>query len=77
MKLSNIAILALRGCPRDTKIKIAAALNISLNTFYRLIKENDRDGDLTKATALRVIAGETGLGDSQILEQELKETVNK
>lgn len=76
MKLSKIAILALRGCPRRTKQKIADELSMSLNTFYRLINENERDGDLTKATALKTIAGVTGLDDSQILE-ESAESVSK
>lgn len=72
MKLSNIAVLALRGCSRDTKIKIAEALDISLNTLYRHINENKDNGELTKARAIQVIGEETGLNQPEILEETVE-----
>lgn len=67
MKLTNIAILAIRG-KRGTSGIIAKALGVSDNTVYRLLKENH--DDLTKAAVLEIIKAETGLGDDQILERD-------
>lgn len=66
MKLTHLAILAVRGS-KDIVPKLAAALKVSRPTVYRLIKENHEN--LTKAAALRVIREETGMEDSQILEE--------
>lgn len=67
MKLTRIAILALRGFSSDAKARLADALGISLSTLHRYI--NDNDDNLTKAAALTVIREETGLLDSEILEE--------
>lgn len=64
MKLSHIAILAVRGS-RGIVDKLATALDVTDKTVYRYIKENS--DELTKAAALNVIRTETGLTDEQIL----------
>lgn len=65
MKLSNVAILALRGLDRSGKESLADSLGVSVSTVNRYIAEND--DNLTKAAALQVIRGITGLPDGEIL----------
>ena len=65
MRLTNIAILAIRG-KKGTSGKIAEVLGLSTNRVYTLLKENN--DDLTKAAVLDVIRAETGLTTEQILE---------
>lgn len=75
MKLSKIALLAVRGaCPAIID-KLSEAGIGSKPTIYRYI--NDNDDNLTKAAALKVIREETGLTDEQILEDTPTEAVNK
>lgn len=65
MKLSRIALLAIRGaCPGIVK-QLASAIAVSEPSIYRYI--NDNDDNLTKAAALAVIREKTGLTDSEIL----------
>lgn len=73
MKLSIEAIKALTVRTRN---RLALELDCSIPTIDRWIKANEPNGDLTKASAVKIIAEETGLDDSQILE-ESAETVNK
>lgn len=70
MRLSKTAVLALRGHTKQRKAQIASKLDMSVNTLYRLINENQDNGDLTKVKALQVISEETGLEQSQILEED-------
>lgn len=65
MRLSKVAILALRGSGGDVKKKLAEAAGVSEPTLYRYIADND--DNLTKAAVLQVIREVTGLGDGQIL----------
>lgn len=51
---------------------IAHALKCSEQWINRVIKANRNNGPLTTAAALAVIREETGLKDSQILEEEKK-----
>lgn len=67
MKLSKIALLAIRGGV-DIRRKIAEALKVSEQSVYRWVAEND--DNLTKAAALVIIKQETGLTDQEILEEE-------
>jgi hypothetical protein len=53
-----------------TAAMIALALGLSEDWIKRLAKKNKENGDLTKAKALQVIREETGLTDSEILEEE-------
>lgn len=74
MKLSKLAILAIRGS-KDLREKIAAEMKASLGTVNRWVADND--DNLTKAAALKVIREELELTDSELLEEEEdeKETV--
>lgn len=51
----------------QTRLKLAAALDVSENTIRNYI--NWKHDNLTKAAALKVIREETGLTDSEILEE--------
>lgn len=68
MRISKLALLAIKGMRAEGIGKLATALNTSDKTIYRYIKNND--DNLTKAAALAVIREETGMDDSQILEEE-------
>lgn len=68
MKLSKLAILVIKGSEVDFKERLAEAIGVSIQTFYRYVVEND--DSLTKASVLKLIRIETGLSDDQILEEE-------
>lgn len=68
MRLSRIAILAIKGASPGIVEKLAEAIDVSEPTIYRYI--NDNDDNLTKAAALAIIREEIGLSDEQILEVE-------
>ena len=75
MKISKTAIFALRGAGADGKQKLAGALGVSDPTVYRYIQDNETNGALTKAMAIRAISEITGLSEDLILEEEpVKET---
>lgn len=67
MRLSTAGISILRGnkaiwrATRD-------ALGVSTTSMYRYVQAND--SELTKAAALKVLREETGLTDSELLEEE-------
>jgi hypothetical protein len=67
MRLTHLAIIAIRGS-KGIVPKLADAIKCSEPSVYKYIRENAPE--LTLAAALRVIRDETGLGDSQILEEE-------
>lgn len=69
MKLSKIAVLAIRGS-RDCKVRLSKEMQVNLNSIFRWLSENADNGDLTKALAVKIIEQETGLQDHQILESE-------
>lgn len=75
MKLTNIAILALKGSDQGIKERIAEAVGVTPSTVYRWISENNKG--LTLAASLKIIGNETGLTNEQMLEQEELSTVNK
>lgn len=66
MKLS---IRAIKSIITRTKNRLALELDCSVQTVDRWIRENEDNGSLTKAIAVRVISEETGLDESQILEE--------
>lgn len=68
MKLTHIAILAVKGSGKDMIDKLAEALRVTDKTVYRYISDNS--DELTKAAALKVIREVTGLTDEQILETQ-------
>lgn len=67
MKLSRIAILAIRGASPGIIKRLAEAIEASEPSIYKWISDNH--SNLTKAAAMKVIREETGLTDEQILEQ--------
>lgn len=69
MKLTKKALDAINETP--IRLKLALALECGERTIFRYITDNN--DDLTKAAALRVIREETGLTDSQILEDVTEE----
>jgi hypothetical protein len=69
MRLSKIAILALKGMGTDVKEKIATATGTKPGTVYLWIQENKANGHLTKAAVVQIIEMETGLSQDQILEE--------
>jgi hypothetical protein len=71
MRLSKIAILAVKGTDTEFRGRMAEKCNVSINTINRWIREND--DNLTKADPLQMIREETGLSDQEILEEEVKE----
>lgn len=70
MKLTKTAILALRGTSKEFKQLLAKELDSSYKSLQRWIGANDENGPLTKAKATEMIQKETGLEDSQILEED-------
>lgn len=65
MKLTQKAIDAITV---RTKNRIALELNCSVPTVDRWIKENEDNGDMTKAKVVEIIQEETELLKGQILE---------
>jgi predicted transcriptional regulator len=69
MKLSTVAILAIRG-HKGMKKKIAALLRVSEATVYNYLASNN--DNLTKAAITDLIQKETGLSINQIVIAEDK-----
>lgn len=67
MKLNTVGISMLRGNKPLWEL-VRNALDVSKNTMYRYVADNDEV--LTQASVLKVIREETGLTDSEILEEE-------
>lgn len=67
MKLSSKAISKINV---RAKNMLALELDCSVQTVERWIKENEENGKLTTAKAVQVISEVTGLGQSQILEED-------
>jgi hypothetical protein len=71
MKLSEKALHAMTVRARN---RIALELDCSVPTVDRWIKENEDNGDLTKALAVQIISEETGISPEEILEEsDIKE----
>lgn len=70
MRLSQKAIEAINN--RATILKLALQLDFTELWVNRLIAANKDDAALTNASALKVIREETGLTDSEILQQEIE-----
>lgn len=77
MKLKQTIIERLQK-DRIFRVKIADALGFTEVWIDKLIGTNKDNGPLTTIKSILVIREETGLSDSQILEEETEnETVNK
>lgn len=70
MKISDKALEAITT---KAKNRIALAMDCSVYTVDRWIKNNESDGDLTKPTIVAIISEETELPVSKILEKEESE----
>jgi hypothetical protein len=68
MKLTERAIGLINN--RRIILKLALVLDFTELWINKLIAANKEDAALTSATALKVIREETGLTDSEILEEE-------
>lgn len=68
MRLSQKAIEAINN--RATILRLALVLNFTELWVNKLIAANKDDAALTNASALKVIREETGLTDSEILQEE-------
>lgn len=73
MKLNTAGISIIRG-NKGLWEAVRGVLGVSKNTFYRYVADNDIV--LTQASVLKVIREETGLTDSEILEESV-ETATK
>lgn len=66
MILSGLAISKISV---KTKNRLAIEMNCSVQTIERWIKQNKENNGLTTAVAIQVIGEETGLDQSEILEE--------
>jgi hypothetical protein len=68
---------ALGGITLRAKNRIALELDCSVQTVERWMKENENNGNLTKAKAVSIISEETGLNEQDILEDSRVEEEQK
>lgn len=68
MKLSQIALQKIMDS-RSLPKKLRDALGVSRVTMWKYLKDNEDNGELTKAMVIQIIKEETGLIDSEILEE--------
>lgn len=68
MKISNLALAALKGLRLEDKKRVANEMGLTMDTFYRWLRTNDEK--LTMAACTTVIKKEFGLTDEQILETQ-------
>lgn len=76
MKVRQLIIDQLKA-NRVFRLKLAVVLNFTELWMERVINANKDNGHLTTAKALQVIKQETGLSDSDILEEKTVATINK
>lgn len=74
MKLTQKAIDAIKNNKR-VRARLQLDLDKSEFTINRYIADNDTNGMLTTAAALRVIREELEIGDSEILEENNEKSV--
>ena len=75
MKLTNNTIAAING-NRSAIMRLAIVLGFSERWILRVIGKNKKNGPLTTIAALQIIREETGLSDSEILEDSDAELAN-
>jgi DNA-binding transcriptional regulator YiaG len=68
MKLSKVAILALRGMDRVARKSLADQMGVTEDTLYRWMRTNDEK--FTLAAHLMVLRRELGLTDNDLLEED-------
>lgn len=67
MKLSKLAILAIKGAELGLKTRIQEETGVHYATVCKWIQKNEDNGELTKASMVKIIQEETGLTTDQIL----------
>jgi len=67
MRLSQKALQQINTT--QVRLRLAMQFNCTERWISQLIKENQSDGDLTKASAMQIIREQTGLTDAEILEE--------
>lgn len=68
MRLSQKALQQINTT--QVRLRLAMQFDCTERWISQLIKENQSDGDLTKASALQIIREQTGLNDTEILEED-------
>jgi hypothetical protein len=68
MRLSKVAILAIRGMDRDERKRLSDRMGITEDTMYRWMRAND--DNFTKAAYLGILREELKLSDAELLEPE-------
>lgn len=69
MKIREYILTLIRN-DFKTKRELAYQLDVSEVTIARYLKENAKNGDLTKIKAIRIISERLGKSFSEILEEE-------
>lgn len=67
MRLSQKALQQINTT--QVRLRLAMQFDCTERWISQLIKENQSDGDLTKASAMQIIREQTGLSDAEILEE--------
>lgn len=71
MKLSETAIETIKHKDHlRLRNRLALELDVHSSSVERWLKENESDGSLTRASALRIIMEETGMAQEEILTSE-------
>lgn len=65
----KVSATALAKITVRTKNLLALEFDCSVPTVERWIKDNEENGDLTKAKAVQIISAETGLDETEILSE--------
>ncbi len=68
MKLTNKAIDNIYE-NRDLRFELAMELDRSEESIRKYARDNEDNGDLTKAAAIKIISEKTGLKTEEILEE--------
>lgn len=71
MRLSATALQKINTT--QVRLRLAMQFDCTERWISQLIKENQNDGDLTKASAMQIIREQTGLTDQEILVEETTE----
>jgi hypothetical protein len=69
MKIKNEIIEKMR-LNADVKREIIYKMRWSEPTYYRILRENEVNGDLTKIVPVRLIASGLGVSENEILTEE-------
>lgn len=76
MKLKSTVLASVKKSKR-LRTRLALGLDKHFATINRYVSENESNGDLTTATALKIISEELKLTQDEILEEPELAPVNK